>query len=52
MHILKKKLALKEIYGDDSLSYHHLMPYIKQLREGNPNSYVVLETHPKNHKFL
>ena len=40
----EKKLALKEIHGDDSLSYHHLISYINQLRKSNPNSYVVLET--------
>jgi len=46
-----KELTLKEIYGDDSLSYHHLISYIEQLRESNPNSYVVLEIYLENHKF-
>ena len=29
---IEKELALKKIYGDNSLSYHHLKSYIEQLR--------------------
>jgi len=39
-------MAIKEIYGDDSLSYHHLSSYKNQLVNSNPNSYVVLQKHP------
>jgi len=48
-----KEIALKDIYGDDSLvSYHHLIFYIEQLRESNPKSYIVLKIDPVKHKFL
>jgi len=41
-----KQMAMKDIYGDDSVSYHHLYSYMNQLVESNPNSYVVLQKYP------
>ena len=43
---------MKDIYGDDSVSYHHLYSYMNQLVESNTNSYVMLQKYPVTLRFL
>jgi len=45
-------MAMKDICGDDSVSYHHLYSNMNQLVESNPNSYIVLQKHPDTQRFL
>jgi len=47
-----KQMAMKYIYGDDSVFYHHLYSYMNQLIESNPNSYIVLQGHPDTQRFM
>ena len=42
----EKQMAMKDIYGDNSVSYHNLYSYMNQLVESNPNSYVVRKNTP------
>ncbi|OVA04269.1 hypothetical protein BVC80_1623g18 [Macleaya cordata] len=46
-----KELALKQIYGDDKLSYSNLRWFAGSLIRTNPGSRVVLEVNPVTNKF-
>lgn len=46
-----KELALKELYGDFSISYNQLRWYTESLKAADPNGYVSLDVDPTSHKF-
>ena len=46
-----KQLALKEIYGDDAMSYNDLHWYLEALQKYNPGSYVALEVNGSTDQF-
>ena len=46
-----KQLALKEIYGDDAMSYNDLNWYLEALQKCNPGSYVAMEVNPSTNQF-
>ncbi|KAF5185011.1 Zinc finger protein [Thalictrum thalictroides] len=46
-----KELAIKEIHGGDTLSYHQLVWFVDSLLKTNPGSHVALESDPITHKF-
>ncbi|KAF5195334.1 Zinc finger protein, partial [Thalictrum thalictroides] len=46
-----KELAIKEIHGGDTLSYHQLVWFADSLLKTNPGSHVALESDPITHKF-
>jgi len=45
-------MAMKDIYDNDSVSYHHLYSYKYQLVESNPSSYVMLQKNPDTQIFM
>ncbi|KAL5709250.1 hypothetical protein ACHQM5_019961 [Ranunculus cassubicifolius] len=46
-----RRLACKEIYGGEELSYHQLEWYTRQLKATNPGSHLVLEKDHVSRKF-
>ncbi|KAF9589947.1 hypothetical protein IFM89_029563 [Coptis chinensis] len=46
-----RELALKDIYGEDGLSYYQLCWFEDALKASNPSSHVVLEIDEGLHKF-
>ena len=44
-------IAIKEIHGDDSVSYKQLAWYTESIRRTNPGSYVTLEVDEESRKF-
>ncbi|KAF5191592.1 hypothetical protein FRX31_018821 [Thalictrum thalictroides] len=47
-----KELAIKEIHGGDTLSYHQLVWFVDSLLKTNPGSHVAFESDPITHKFV
>lgn len=46
-----KQLALKEIYGDDAMSYNDLRWYSEALQQYNPGSYVSMDVDSSTNQF-
>ncbi|KAF5179350.1 hypothetical protein FRX31_031064, partial [Thalictrum thalictroides] len=44
-------LAIKDIHGDDDLSYYRLHWYVDVLKENNHGSYVILEVEEETNVF-